>query len=158
MTKTKFDKAVARYLYALDRMNTCSDHSDQMTNFLHDALCRAEDAVMFEPAGDIAELRTKADIIWGDLGTLPRDRHILAFFDDLIRLTGDAVSPIFDAGRWLARFERCGGSWVTRDGKTWLMWPENDLIDNCLAELKVLGGKPAVIELINAREHALEAA
>ncbi|MFY7819756.1 hypothetical protein [Novosphingobium sp. B1] len=153
-----FERAMQRYLYAFNRLHTEADDSDEMSGLLTDALCQAEDAVMFEPASNIAELRAKADIIWCDVDSLPKDRHVLAFFDDLIRLTGNAVSPVFDAGRWLARFERCGGGWVVQDGKAWLMWPENDRIEDCLAELKMRGGKPAVIELIHASHAAKGAA
>lgn len=158
MTDTNFDKAIARYLFAFDRLHNEPDDSDEMSGLLTDALCRAEDAVMFEPANNIAELRAKADIIWCDIDSLPKDRHVLAFFDDLIRLTGNAVSPVFDPERWLKRFERCGGGYVVQDGKAWLMWPESDRIEDCLAELKMRGGKPAVIDLIHARHAAKEAA
>ena len=149
---SRFDSAVARYLYALDRLHSEPDDSDEMSGLLTDALACAEDGVMFEPASSFEDLRVKADIIWCDIASLPKDTHVLLFFQDLLRLTGNAVSPVFDPARWLARFERCGGGWVVQDGKAWLMWPEDDRINDCLAELKIRGGKPAVMDLIRARD------
>lgn len=155
---SRFDQAVARYLYAYERLHTEADDSDEMSGLLTDALCRAEDAVMDEPATSLDQLRMKLDIVFCDIDSLPKDRHVLALFDDMVRLTGNTSSPVFDPARWLARFERCGGGWVVQDGKAWLMWPENERINDCLAELKMRGGKPAVIELIRARHEAKEAA
>lgn len=156
-TTSPFETALARYMFAFDRLQTETDDSDEMSGLLTDALCQAEDCVMSEPASSFAELRAKADIIWCDVDSLPKERHVLALFEDLIRLTGNAVSPIFDAARWLTRFKRCGGGWVVKDEKAWLMWPENDLIKDCLAELKMRGGKAAVLELIRAGYEEKEA-
>lgn len=153
-----FERAVQRYVFALERLHTEPDQSDAASNFVTDALVQAENAVMFEPANDFDQLRAKADILFCDLDSNPPVRHVLAFFADLVRLTGDKPSACFNPERWLARFERCGGGWVVQDGKPWLMWNEDERIEDCLAELKARGGKAAVMDIIRARHEAKEAA
>jgi hypothetical protein len=155
---TPFEEAMSRHLFALERLHTEPDDSDEMSGLLTDALCRAEDALMFVPASNLSELRAKCDVIFCDLDSTPKSEHVLALFDDLVRMTGNTTSHVFDPARWLARFERCGGGWVVQDGKAWLMWPENDRINDCLAELKMRGGKPAVMDLIRTCHDVKEAA
>lgn len=154
---TPFEEAMSRYLFALERLHTEADQSDEMSGLLTDALSRAEDAVMSKPAQGIADLRAKADILFCDADSLPKDQHILAFFTDLIRLTGDTPSRVFDPERWLAWFQRCGGNWTVQNGKAWLMWPETDSIKDCMTELAMRGGKAAVMDLIRTRHDTKEA-
>lgn len=154
---TPFDRALSRYLFALERVHTEPDQSNEANDYVTDALVQAENAVMFEPANDFDQLRAKADILFCDLDSTPPTRHVLAFFADLVRLTGDKPSACFNAERWLARFARCGGGWVVQDGKPWLMWPEDERAEECLAELKARGGKGVVMDLIRARHEAQEA-
>ncbi|KHS43404.1 hypothetical protein NJ75_03713 [Novosphingobium subterraneum] len=145
-----FERALARYLFALERMHTEPDESNEANDYITDALVQAENAVMFEPANDFDQLRVKADILFCDLDSTPPTRHVLAFFADLVRLTGDKPSPSFNAERWLSRFVRCGGEWVVKAGTPWIMWPEDGRCDDLLAELKARGGKPAVMNLIRS--------
>ena len=155
---TPFDRALSRYLYALDRLRTEPDYSDEANGMLNDAVCHAEWAVMQVPAANLYELRAKADVVWDALDSVPSDASVQSFFADLIRLTGGGASLLFDPAYWLDRFEKSGGGWLVRDGKAWLMWPEGeDRLDYCLAELKMRGGKPAVEALILARHEAQEA-
>lgn len=151
---TRFESAFARYLFALDRLRTETDDSDEMTGHLTDALVTAENAVMQEPATSLDELRAKADIVFMDANSIAPDRHVWAFFADLIRLTGNTPSRVFDPARWLEWYERLGGGWIVHDGKVRLMWPEDERLDDCLAELKMRGGKGAVMDLIRARPRA----
>ncbi len=157
MTDTDFDRAVSRYQFALDRLHNDYDLSDENSNFLTDALVTAEDAVMREPAQDFDQLRIKADIVWSDPNSLPPDRHVSAFFADLVRLTGAKPSRMFDPVRWLARFERRGGGWIVRDDTIFLMWPDPADIQDMLMELEMRGGRPAVLDLIRTRYEAQEA-
>lgn len=155
---TPFDRALRRYLFALDRLNNDPENSDDVTNHLSDALWQAEMAVMQAPAANLDELRTKADILWCDLDSIPVPANVQLFFADLIRLTGGGVSRAFDPASWLQHFERIGGGWVLREDKVWLVWPEGEeRFDNPLAELKMRGGRPAVEALIFARHEAREA-
>lgn len=146
-----FEQAVSRYLFSLGQLHATTDDSDEMSDHLTDALVQAEDAVMREPAETLDQLRIKADILWSDVDSLPPDRHILAFFADLIRLTGNAPSRVFDPARWLARFERNGGGWVVQDDRVWLMWPDLERVEGLTQELEMRGGKVAVLDLIRAR-------
>lgn len=154
---SNFDRALSRYLFALDQMHNTGDDSDQMSDYLTDALVQAENAVMREPAADLDQLRVKADILWDEVDSLPPDRHILAFFADLIRLTGNTPSRVFDPARWLARFERCGGGWLVQEDRTFLMWPDLDRVEGLTQELDMRGGKQAVLDLIRTRHEAQEA-
>lgn len=108
----KFEQAVQRYIYALDRLHDEPDTSDEMSALLTDALITAADAVMAVPAETFEHLRIKADIVWEDLDGCPIERHVQAFFGDLVRLTGGKTSRFFDAARWLERFELAGGGYV----------------------------------------------
>lgn len=158
MTETNFDKAIARYNYAMERLHAEDDDSDEMSNMLTDALVTAEAAIMGEPAQTFDQLRVKADILWTDPDSLPPDRHVMAFFADLIRLTGNTPSRVFNPARWLERFERTGGGWVVQDDRTFLMWPDLDRLSGLTQELEMRGGKQAVIDLIRTRHAAKEAA
>jgi len=155
---TRFDQAVARYRFALDRLRTEPHNCDEVSDMLTDALCHAERAVMQVAAADLAELRTKADIVWDALDSVPSDASVQSFFADLIRLTGGGASRLFDPAYWLQRFERLGGGWVVRDGKVFLLWlHDRDMLSDWLAELDVRGGRPAVEALILARHDVQEA-
>lgn len=148
---TAFDRAMARYLFALERSHSEPDHSDAVGTYTCDAIVAAENAVMAEEAHTFEELRAKFDILFCDLESTPPTRHVLAVFADLVRLTGGKPSSVFNAERWLKQFERCGGAWAVRDGKPWIMWPEDGRCDDLLAELKARGGKPAVMDLIRSQ-------
>jgi hypothetical protein len=150
-TPTKFDGALQRYLFALDRLLSTDDKSDENSDMLTDAMTQAENGLMAEPAADLHQLRIKADILWSDVDSLPPAEHILAFFCDLVRLTGGGASRVFDPARWLARFEHHGGGWVVQDGRTVLMWPDLDRVRGLTQELEMRGGKQAVLDLIRAR-------
>lgn len=154
---TPFDRALERYRFAMAQAHQ-SHIGQDMDDLLTDAIIGAENAVMAEPANTVEELRAKLDIIFLDIDSTPPDRHVFAIFADLIRLTGNTPSRLFDPARWLAWFERCGGGWVVRDDKAWLMWPEEEgVFESCFAELKMRGGKQAVMDLIRARHEAQEA-
>lgn len=157
MTETKLERALNRYRFALDVLHDGSDDSDAMTNLISDGLITAENAVMSAPATNFDDLRVKADVLFADHNSVPRDDHVKSFFADLIRMTGNGPSRVFDPARWLARFERIGGGWVVQEDRTWLMWPEDDRMDDCLQELELRGGKPAVLDLIRARHNGQEA-
>lgn len=154
---TNFERALQRYMFALDRLHGTDDDSDEMSDNLTDALTQAENAVMREPAADLDQLRVKADILWCDVDSLPPDRHVLAFFADLVRMTGGGASRVFDPARWLARFERCGGGWVVQEDRTFLMWPDLDRVEGLVNDLEMRGGKPAVLDLIRTRHEGQEA-
>lgn len=157
MTESNFDRALNRYLFALDRLHSTDDNSDENTDMLTDAMFQAEAGVMREPAADLDQLRIKADILWGEVDSLPPDRHVIAFFADLVRLTGGGASRVFNPARWLARFERRGGGWAVQDDRTFLMWPDLERTKELTQELDMRGGKPAVLDLIRARHNGPEA-
>lgn len=150
---TPFERALQRYLFALDRLNSTDDNSDENSDMLTDAVTQAENGVMAEQAADLDQLRVKADILWSDVDSLPPDRHVTAFFADLVRLTGGGASRLFDPARWLARFERKGGGWLVQEDRTWLMWPDLDRMEGLAQELEMRGGKQAVLDLIRARHN-----
>jgi hypothetical protein len=155
---TPFDNALRRYLFALDRLRSDPEKSDDVTNHLSDAYWQAEMAAMQEPAANLDELRAKADILWCDLDSIPLKACVQHFFADLIRLTGGGVSRAFDPASWLQHFERIGGGWVVRDDKVLLIWPEGEeRFDNPVAELKMRAGRSAVDALILARHEGREA-
>lgn len=154
---TDFDRALERYLFALDRLHNTADESDEMSDYLSDALTQAENALMREPAANLDQLRVKADILFCDVDSLAPDRYVLAFFADLVRMTGGGASRMFDPTRWLARLERCGGGWVVQPDRTWLMWPDPELAEGLVQELAMRGGKQAVLDLIRTRHEAQEA-
>lgn len=149
--RSDFESAITRYLFALERSETEPDHSTAADVYTCDALVAAENAIMELPAHDFDQLRAKFDILFSDIDSVPPTRHVLAVFADLVRLTGNKPSRCFNAERWLSRFERCGGEWVVKAGKPWIMWPEDGRCDDLLAELKARGGKPAVMELIRSQ-------
>lgn len=152
-----FERALQRYLYALDQVHVDPDNSDHRADYQIDALVQAENGVMAEPAADFDELRVKADILWNEVDSLPPERHVTAFFADFVRLTGGGASRVFDPARWLARFERKGGGWLVQDDRTWLMWPDVERMDGLAQELEMRGGKQAVLDLIRARHNGEEA-
>ncbi|WP_298190977.1 hypothetical protein [Novosphingobium sp.] len=155
---TRFEQAVQRYHYALNKLRTEPDDSDEANDLLADALCHAERGVMREPVANIEELRTKADIVFDALDSIPSDASVRSLFADLIRLTGGGPSRLFDPAYWLQRFERLGGGWVVRDDKVFLFWThDKDMMSDWLVELEVRGGRPAVEALILARNEAREA-
>lgn len=154
---TNFDRAVHRYLFALDQLHNSGDDSNESNDHLTDAMVQAENAVMREPAANLDQLRVKADILWCDVDSLPPDRHVMVFFEDLIRLTGNIPSCVFDPARWLARFERCGGGWVVQPDRIYMMWPDLDRMEGLAQELRMRGGKQAVLNLIRARHDGQEA-
>ncbi len=154
---TNFDRALERYRFAMAQAQA-SHITQDMDDLLTDAIIGAENAVMTEPANTVEDLRAKLDIIFLDIDSTPPERHVFSLFADLIRLTGNTPSRLFDPARWLAWFERCGGGWVVRDGRAWLMWPEEEgVFESCFADLKIRAGKPAVHAFILARHEAQEA-
>lgn len=158
MTDTPFESALQRYLFALERVYSEPDESNEASHYVTDALCTAENAVMAVPAADMNQLRVKADILWADPDSLPPDRHVMALFADLIRLTGNTPSRVFNPVRWLERFERTGGGWVVQDDRIFLMWPDLDRVHGLTQELEMRGGKQAVLDLIRAHHEGREAA
>lgn len=154
---TDFERAVAHYRFALDRLRNEPDKSDDASDLLSDALTSAEDRLVRVPAANLEELRVKADVVWFDSASIPSADHLRHFFADLIRMTGGAPSIGFDPARWLARFERCGGMWAVRDGEALLLIPEGADLADVLLDLDMRGGRGAVLDLIRARHEAREA-
>lgn len=149
---SRFDRALARYLYALDRLRATTDDSDENCDMLTDALTTAERDLMAEPAADIRELRAKADILWDCPSSTPPEELFWQFFKDLRRLTDDAPSITFHPAGWLERFERRGGGWIVRGGEAFILWPVPEDVRELLDELETRGDRAAVLDLIRARE------
>jgi len=143
-----FDRALVAYLYALDRLNSETDESNEASDYAAFALRAAQDRLMAVPATNLDQLRAKADAMFFDLSSVVERDHIVSFMSDLVELTGGLQSITFDPTAWLDLFTRRGGSWKFCGGELLFFVPETDLARESMAELEMRGGRAAVESLI----------
>lgn len=81
-----------------------------------ETLCQIERRIWETPAPDLRAVLVKFEIANEDTEMPPPDAtaSILA---DLRRLSGEAVSPIFQPDLWLVEWENHGGSYLVRNGE-----------------------------------------
>ena len=153
-----FQERLEAFLYARDRLEREPDGLRELeSNHLADAYLYAENLVLGAPAADLADLRAKAEILWGDPAVDPDRSHVSAFLADLVRLTNHTPSRVFAADLWLARFEREGGMWVVRGDEVLILGPIGGGADVLIDLLTAMDGAEAVKALIRRRHDAGQA-
>lgn len=155
----QFDEDLAAYLETRDFLNNLQQGTSREDERRAEVDYNgARDRVTTSPALSPAELRAKAEIIWGDRESTPCEESRLSFLQDLQRLTDHAPSMVLDVPGWLSWFERSGGGWVQRDEEIVLLVPEDGRADGAMFELAAHGAREQVFEHIRKRNPAREAA
>jgi hypothetical protein len=130
--------------------------ADEENDALAERLDDIEDAILAEPARTLADIRTKAEILWRG-GDHPSREKALALLREIALLDGQP-SRAFDPEAWLEWFEQLDGCYVERDDQIILLAPVGGRADNALAALEACNAQDQVRafvrERIAAREHA----
>lgn len=163
--KDIFAAALSTYIFARDALNNQppSNTADE-GELLSDAYQNAYDRLLNTQAADLSDVRAKMEVLWEDANSLPRPEHLQSLMQDLVALTDAEPSRTFNAETWLHNFERFGGGYIERNGELVLLVPHGstdgytqDAISDLMFTLEACHGRPAVVEVIRAKNSRLAA-
>lgn len=110
-----FEKLLATYQAERHRL-AIETHTEEEVDASSDRLCYLEQRLWRTEAPDLRAVLVKMEIANVDTD-MPPPEATESIINDLRRLSGELVSPIFQPDLWLAEWEQHGGSYLVRDGE-----------------------------------------
>lgn len=150
-----FAKLLASYQAEQHRM-AVEAQTDEQIDASSDRLCYLERRFWQTPAPDLRAVLIKFEV--ANLGTdMPPPDATASILADLRRLSGEAVSPLFQADLWLIEWESFGGSYVVRDGEALICGnPTSKQHKRLMRNLAEANGAQAVKAMIIQCDKSLE--